>query len=732
VPAGTVETDARPEPRSLTIALALPIVGAGVMAGGVFDGAWGRVAAVCAGLLGLGLALVVERVRRPLLLNLAVVGGIFAIGLVTVLPGGPANLGSLQVLVAEAVASGDVLRPPVPFTVGWQAIVGWLMGLIGFTTGWVAISYRRPPLAAMVPLPFAAIAGISVPSAAQVPSGIAVLVLFAAGLGTLSAVQARAESHDAPSLGFEIQRALRAIPVLALIAVGAVGLSRADFLFPDPFIDPASEAQKPRPVPLEDVEDRVLFTVDSLITGPWRQGGLDVYDGKDWRLAPFAEGELSAVPSSGVVDEDLRSRQGSKATFTVAGLSGAVLPTLPNTVGIIAQGPRLSYDARNANIRVSQGQLTAGLTYTVTAAALPTVEELRQVTSELPEEVLEFAVIPVEPPPAAAALIDRAPKSSKWDEFDFLRTHLLDNVTAAGLGVPRSVTAARVQDMLAGSQEASPYEIVAAQAMFARWIGIPARIGYGFDGGDLLDGQFQVRPRHGASFVEVYFPGFKWLPVIGTPKKAKPTVGGDPSQQQVDPSVLPSDEIGVELLLPAVVDPPGILGDQLRRAALISVATFLLLFSGYLIWPAVRKAWLRSRLRDAAGRAGPRARLALAYAEWRDHACDFGFDHPTDTPLMFLRRFPEDEEHTALAWLVTRALWGDLGLEVTEEMATAAEELSRALRHRLSTAQPVTLRAIALISRLSLDTPFAPETDLRKGGEMRETRQRQLVSAAQR
>jgi hypothetical protein len=107
--------------------------------------------------------------------------------------------------------------------------------------------------------------------------------------------------------------------------------------------------------------------------------------------------------------------------------------------------------------------------------------------------------------------------------------------------------------------------------------------------------------------------------------------------------------------------------------------------------------------------AGPRARVALAYAEWRDLATDYGYPYDTDTPLMFLDRFAEDAEHTELAWLTTRALWGDLQDSLTPETAAMAEELSRALRRRLAQAHPAPVRAIGLISRLSLRHPYAPE-----------------------
>ena len=101
--------------------------------------------------------------------------------------------------------------------------------------------------------------------------------------------------------------------------------------------------------------------------------------------------------------------------------------------------------------------------------------------------------------------------------------------------------------------------------------------------------------------------------------------------------------------------------------------------------------------------------MALAYAEWRDMGTDYGYRHDTDTPFMYLDRFVEDPEHTEFAWLVTRCLWGDLQGSLTAEHATMAEELARALRRRLAQAHPAPVRAIGVVSRLSLRHPYAPE-----------------------
>jgi hypothetical protein len=275
--------------------------------------------------------------------------------------------------------------------------------------------------------------------------------------------------------------------------------------------------------------------------------------------------------------------------------------------------------------------------------------------------------------------------------------------------VPVAITPQRVDEILT-KLEASPYEIVATQAMLARWIGIPSRIAFGFDGGEkVADNTLEVRPKNGATFVEVYFPGFKWVPVIGTPKHAKPTVSSDPGTQQTDPNILPSDDVTVQVFLPVITAPKSVFGKQLLQGLLIGVPIALLLLALYSTYPALRKSRIRARRRNAALAIGPRARIALAYAEFRDFATDYGFSYPTDTPLMYLERFIDDDEHTELAWLVTRVLWGDLQHDASLELAVAAEELSRSLKRRLASAQPGTVRFVAAVSRLSLRDSFAPD-----------------------
>lgn len=714
----------------LALAVAFPTVACAVMVGGIFSGVPARPVAAIAGILGIGLALGVSRMPRRPLLSYALIGaGLFAIGLVMLLPN-VANVVHVSQRIREATKASSVLQPPVRFDPGWRAIVGWIMGLVGFGAGWTALEIKWRSTGLVLPLPIAAVAAISVPKAVQVPSGIVVMVLFAVGLGIVSSEQATGDEDVRPSVGYEVRKALKALPVIALITGLLVVLAQTKFLFPEPVYNPAQQAQRPKAQPLSAVEDRVLFEiVDSELTGPFRMGTLDVYDPSDgsWRLPPFAQASLREVPASGIVDPDLKERQDLHATFVVRGLGGAVLPALANSVGIAARGPRLAWDARSGNIRLVNGQAHGGFTYTVTAAGLPSEAQLVQATfANIPREVGQFLNIPP-PPPAVASLIDRAPQASRWERFNWLRQWVLDNVTAKGMGTPVDMPPSRVADMVAGSRQGSPFEIVAAQAMLARWVGIPARIGYGFDGGEKVGDALQIRPRNGATWVEVWFPGFKWLPVIGTPRRAEASVNNDPSKQLYNPNIKPSNNIAAQLYLPVLVPPRSQLAKRIGLVVLGSLPILLLGGLAYAIWPAFRKLRLRARRRAAAVREGTRARVALAYAEWRDYAADLGYPYITDTPLQFLERFVPDEEHTELAWLATRVLWGDLRDDPPPEAATAAEELSRSLRRRFGSVQPATMRAVALVSRVSLRHPYAPEPSSEPG--LDRTEGRELVPA---
>jgi hypothetical protein len=714
--AQSAETPLAPLPALRTgLVVGCAVAAAGVMAGGLFAGWQGRIAPTFAGACGVAVAAQANRRRRPLSANATIALGIVLTTVVVLLPAGLDNLFRLGSILSEARQASRVLRPPAEFLAGWRVIVGFVMATIGFLAAWVALELRRPAIGLLLPLPALALGAISLPDDEKLAAGLVSAVLFIVGLALLSSLQNLIDgAESAPGIAFELRRTARAIPLLVAIVGVLLLLARSDFLFPDPRYDPTRDSVAPKATPLSQVEDRVLFTVASTSTGPWRIGILDVYDAerKEWRLPAFAESSLRPVPPSGVVEPGITAA--ISAEFTVADLGGAVLPGLPNTTGVIARGPRLSYDHRTGSIRVTRGQIRPGLRYGVAAAALPTEDDLRGVApSEPTDEIVRRALDIPAPPPAVRALLDEAPTSNSWDRMDHLRRTLLTTVVSSGAGTPTPVGPEQVEDMLVGSKEANPFEIVAAQAMLARWAGVPARIGYGYDGGEeQAGGVREIRPKHGLAWLEVHFEGFGWLPVLGQPTKAKASLNPE-SQTKTDPSVTASDEISVQVFFPLRAPAPSPLYEYVRRLVVVTVPVALFLGLAYLLWPIPWKAWLASRRRAAAAARGPRAEVAQAYAELRDYCTDLGLRGRTRSPLGFLGVLADDDEHVELAWLVTRTVWGDLRHEEPSDVVVGdALELVRSLRRRLGEANPPAMRFIAKISRLSLRHPYAPELDL--------------------
>ena len=700
--------------RSL-VAVALPAIAAGLMVGGVFHagglpedpttGIAPRVYACLAALLGIALAAGVSRLRNWAVVAVLAVIGIFAIGVLMTLPFGPGHLVSLSNDVNFALRQAHIARPPIDFLPGWAALTGWIMACIGFGAGWLAVAAELPSWGVLVPVVIAVIAGISIPKGGQVPSGIAAVGLFGAALAVLSGSQSVGSGDSLPA-AYELRRALRAMPIFAGVLVGLYVLaSSSNVLFPHQLIDPAQQPQKPHPISLSGAQDRDLFDVsNTTFTGPWVIGHLDVYDGTDWLLPSYqsSSNAFKPIPKSGIVDPSLTA--GAKATFTIRGLTGAVLPDLPDTLGVVATGPRLVYDSRSANIRLVEGQVSPGFQYSVVAAGPAQVDQLTALGNNMsiPSYYQQFMAVSA-PPPAVKALIDKAPKTSKWEEFNYLRSWVLENVTADGSGVPVDIPASRVEKII-DRKDGSPYEIVAVQALLARWVGLPSRIGYGFDGGKRVGDHVEVHPTNGVSFPEVFFPGFEWVPVVGTPVHARTTESGS-KKQQVS-GVLPSQNIGVPIYVPYLTQSGTQLYQQLAPYGGLALLALLIALLIYFSYPAAAKLIRRTRARAHARHEGPRAELALAYAEWRDLTTDYGYFHPADTPLQFTTRFVPDEEHSQFAWLVTRSLWGDLQGDITPALAAQGRLLSNRLRTRLAQGHPITVRAVAFFSRLSLRNPY--------------------------
>lgn len=676
----------------------LSVAAACWMAAGLFRGWEPRAVALAGATLGVAAVVVSERARHPAAVQLGALGVAALGGALMVLPatGGGADLPRL---VGDALAAGGLAEPPVAFLPGWRFLLITTGAALGVAAPSLALSLGRPRLALAVPLPPLVLA-----AAVQQETGLGHATVSAALLfGALAVAYGGELGGEGGSRGFEARRLARGAVALLVLSAAVAGIGRARVLFPASERERVIPPQRPPAAPL--LGDRVLFTVRSEGPGPFRLGVLDVYDGRAWLFPPFDTGRFVDVAGP-IADPRIRVTppRTETAAFTIDRLEGQALPGLAQPL-VVRAPERVQYDPRTQTLRLPDARVRPGLAYTVEAPAPPDGAALSE-APEPPSWTQGFTAAP-DPPDEVVRLLRDAPEGA-WDRLQFVRARLYRKVSAAGAGQPRDVPPRRVAALLRGG-EGTPWEITAAEALLARWAGLPARIGYGFYAGDRETGApvATVRPRHGATWIEVYFEGHGWVPVVGVPPRARSTL----SSEETNPSlqVRPTEELALVVHVPIRLRTVRLFYVVARYWA--GVAAGLLAAAALAWWtfPGALKGLRTLRRRRWARSRGPRARIAVAYAAWRDLATDLGIGDARASPLRFLAAVDRDDEHDEIAWLVTRALWGDLVRDLRDADAEAAEELARSVARRVARAHPAWARLAAFASRASLRDPWTPE-----------------------
>ncbi|MCU1295620.1 MAG: transglutaminase protein, partial [Bryobacterales bacterium] len=490
-----------------------------------------------------------------------------------------------------------------------------------------------------------------------------------------------------------------------LLVTALVLASKVSFLFPDKEQHHVIPPRRPPASP--PGPDVPLYSVKGTLTGPLRAGVIDVYDNKEraWLLPPVDNQRLQrlALPAD-VPAAPAAFGTATSVTVTVEQAKGHALPSVAG-VRRVEGSATVDLDPRTQGFSLPQRPVFTGLRYTLTSNPAPTGKQLSDVTGVVPPALKDFLTAPAVPP-AVQALLDKAPEG-KYARLQALRTALYRSFIASGQGKPTDVSADRVVELLGGGT-GNPYELTASEALLARWAGIPSRIGFGYYNGQPRDdGSVEFRPANAATYLEVYFAPYGWVPVIGTPPRAQQSLSNN--QRNNDPNITASPELGISIYLPV---------RQASRLPLYEYARYFLVrtlpfLAGagllLLLYPLVLKRVRRRRRRAWAQLHGPAGAVAAAYCGLRDHMIDLALPGRGLTPLELVELVDEDEEHAELAWLASRGLWGDLRGRLTEADGDEATRLAASVAERLSKAQPETARLLAAVSRASLRMPYSTE-----------------------
>jgi hypothetical protein len=691
--------DATPTMSAARIAVVggLSSAAAGIVLGGLFDGRLGRVVGVAAAALG---ALVVAaglRGGRTWVQYLAVpavfVGGYVA---ALVLPNPTGVHGTVPQLVRQAISNGGLAHPPVPFDPGWRFLLVALVGITAAAGVSLAAGFGKPRLAIMLPLPLVLAGALNQPKGHELIGGGVALALMLAALS--ASYSAELAGRAEVGRRFELRQVVTSLLATAVALALLAGLSHLSVLFPQPGHSSAAQPQKPKIVPLSQIRDRPLFDAPS--PGPWQVGVFTVYQDGSWLLPPFDAHAVLPLGADGKTP-DAPSGPTATSALTVRQIGGFTLPTPAEPVAVSGTSVNVGYDEARSVFRLREGAAAEGMHYTVTSRRLPSGDELSAAAQKsVPAAMRSYLTAPAAPT-AITALLAKSPSANPWDRLQTLRHKLYTTVVARSSGLPVAVTPATIVNELNGGN-ATPFEIVAAEAVLSRWAGLPSRIGYGYyDASKPRGGDFH--PRDGANWLEVWFDGYGWVPILGTPLKAQSDLS---AQHKSTPQIRPAQNQSLQIYVPVLKADSQLAFEVVRFYAVRIVPVLLLL---WLLWRAVALPARRLRARRRAAWAavrGPAGRIAVAYANFRDQARDLGLDDGRSTPIEFLDRVEPDTEHRELAWLTTRALWGDLVRDLRPEDAVAAEQLSRSMVARMARAQSGLTRVGALSSRASLRDPW--------------------------
>lgn len=681
----------------------LSTLAAAWMATGLLRGTFApRAIAFAGAAIGVGIVTMSMRMPKPAVFQYLVVPVAAIVGAVFVAPTAGGGTANLPGLVGEAISGGGLLTPPVAFDPGWRFLLVLVFAIVGAASLSLALAHARPRLAVVVPLPITFGTALLQPKGSEVVASTVGLFLVVTSLALAYGSEIAADATI--NRGFEVRRLARAGGLVLALMAAIVVLAQTSFLFPATEDDRVVPPRRPPASPPE--KDRELFKVESDRPGPWRVGVLDSYDGEAWLLPSVDQRRIVKLADGKVIPTEGGSTgpRTEVARFTLTDLRGRALPVPPGLLSIAGPSQTIEYDPQTGVPRLQQ-RLTLGFRYEAVVVATPGGAALN--SSPPPSPSVASTFTPVPPPPNAVRnlLLDAPP--APLDRIQYLRDRLYRTVVASGPGTPKDVPPSRAAELLSDGAEATPYEITATEALLARWAGLPARIGFGYYGGDVVEGGTSIRPKHGAAWLEVYFEGPGWVALVGTPPQAKASLSE--AQKNEQEQVKPSDDLAMQVLIPVQRRTFRLLFEIVRYYVVRTLPIAVAILAVWSLLPVLCKLARRRRRERWAAARGPRARTLVAYASFRDRCNDLNVGEPGATPLEFTWPFADDSEHDELAWAVTRTLWGDLKRDARDGDARAVERMVDSLGRRVVAAQPGVNRLLGALARASLRDPYSAD-----------------------
>ncbi len=273
-------------------------------------------------------------------------------------------------------------------------------------------------------------------------------------------------------------------------------------------------------------EPQDVFRVAARHGAYWRIVALDRFDGSEWRMTNpnLRDAPLYATPARfpAVFPADADVLLQRVEVLTDLGDRWVPMAYPAETLTLTQPGVR--YDV-GLGVAQAPEPLQEGETYEVLSRRVqPTSEQLDAVTFVTTTDWGDWTALPPGVPAEVAEIAREwaGDEPTPYRQILAIQEALLDPSFRYDQTVePEADTRALVR-FLTETKEGFCQQFSTAMAVLVRELGYPARVAVGYRQGESGDGTFTVRTDDAHSWVEVYFPGYGWLPFEPTPGRDNP------------------------------------------------------------------------------------------------------------------------------------------------------------------------------------------------------------------
>jgi transglutaminase-like putative cysteine protease len=277
---------------------------------------------------------------------------------------------------------------------------------------------------------------------------------------------------------------------------------------------------------LGDRDDSRLFSYET--TGsdsePIRLTSIDDFDGENWAPSSFSLDPF-AIAVDGMPWPEGLPRDGGyeDETIDVSIDDGYDQQYLPSPYA--PQQPdgldrRWIFDEKTLTV-VGNGEKTGGLQYSMNyVSPEPSAEDLKNATPANESDFDTELAVPDSLPSSVEETADAitADADNQWEAAVLLQAYFRGDDFEYSLDAPEKASGDAISDFLS-DKKGYCVQFSSAMTIMARTMGIPARIGVGFAGGEEDDGGYDVSMQDSHAWPELYFEGAGWV-------RFEPTPGG--------------------------------------------------------------------------------------------------------------------------------------------------------------------------------------------------------------